>query len=72
MTATNLPGLDAFIESMIALAVSIGFLVILLSMYTTIIDRTNAGHRHSEIHWRVQGIPHYPGTARQEAVDMLP
>jgi putative ABC transport system permease protein len=40
MTSTNLPGLDAFIESMIALAVSIGFLVILLSMYTTVIERT--------------------------------
>jgi putative ABC transport system permease protein len=40
MTASNLPGLDAFIESMIALAVSIGFLVILLSMYTTVIERT--------------------------------
>jgi putative ABC transport system permease protein len=40
MTSTNLPGLDAFIDSMIALAVSIGFLVILLSMYTTVIERT--------------------------------
>jgi putative ABC transport system permease protein len=40
MTSANLPGLDAFIESMIALAVSIGFLVILLSMYTTVIERT--------------------------------
>jgi putative ABC transport system permease protein len=40
MTASNLPGLDAFVESMIALAVSIGFLVILLSMYTTVIERT--------------------------------
>jgi putative ABC transport system permease protein len=40
MTSTNLPGLDTFIESMIALAVSIGFLVILLSMYTTVIERT--------------------------------
>src|SRR6202167_165410 len=40
MTASNLPGLDAFIKSMIALAVSIGFLVILLSMYTTVIERT--------------------------------
>jgi putative ABC transport system permease protein len=37
MSASNLPGLDAFIESMIVLAVSIGFLVILLSMY---IERT--------------------------------
>ncbi|HEV2522805.1 MAG TPA: ABC transporter permease [Candidatus Acidoferrales bacterium] len=40
MSASNLPGLDAFVESMIALAVSIGFLVILLSMYTTVIERT--------------------------------
>lgn len=41
MTSTNLPGLNTFIESMIALAVSIGFLVILLSMYTTVIERTH-------------------------------
>jgi putative ABC transport system permease protein len=40
MSSSNLPGLDAFIQSMIALAVSIGFLVILLSMYTTVIERT--------------------------------
>jgi putative ABC transport system permease protein len=40
MSSSNLPGLDAFIESMIALAVCIGFLVILLSMYTTVIERT--------------------------------
>jgi putative ABC transport system permease protein len=40
MSSSNLPGLDIFIESMIALAVSIGFLVILLSMYTTVIERT--------------------------------
>ena len=40
MTASSIPGLDAFIESMIALAVCIGFLVILLSMYTTVIERT--------------------------------
>ena len=40
MTSANLPGLDTFITSMIALAVSIGFLVILLSMYTTVIERT--------------------------------
>src|SRR5579862_2328277 len=40
MSSSNLPGLDAFIKSMIALAVSIGFLVILLSMYTTVIERT--------------------------------
>ena len=40
MTSTNLPGLETFINSMIALAVAIGFLVIFLSMYTTIIERT--------------------------------
>ena len=40
MTSSGLPGLDTFIDSMIALAVSIGFLVILLSMYTTVIERT--------------------------------
>ncbi len=40
MTTSNLPGLDAFNRSMIALAVVIGFLVILLSMYTTILERT--------------------------------
>ncbi len=40
MTSSNLPGLDAFVQSMIALAVAIGFLVIFLSMYTTVIERT--------------------------------
>ncbi len=40
MTSSNLPGLQTFIDSMIALAVCIGFLVIFLSMYTTIIERT--------------------------------
>ena len=40
MTSTNLPGLETFIHSMIALAVAIGFLVIFLSMYTTILERT--------------------------------
>jgi len=40
MTSTNLPGLDTFVTSMIALAVAIGFLVIFLSMYTTVIERT--------------------------------
>ncbi|MBI3405034.1 MAG: ABC transporter permease [Acidobacteria bacterium] len=40
MTSSNLPGLDAFIETMIVLAVIIGFLVIFLSMYTTIMERT--------------------------------
>jgi putative ABC transport system permease protein len=41
MTATNLPGLDTFINSMITLAVLVGFLVIFLSMYTTIMERTH-------------------------------
>lgn len=40
MTSSNLPGLDVFINVMIGIAVAIGFLVIFLSMYTTIIERT--------------------------------
>ena len=40
MTSTNLPGLEGFIDAMIALAVGIGFLVIFLSMYTSVIERT--------------------------------
>jgi putative ABC transport system permease protein len=40
MTSSNLPGLAAFINSMIGLAVAIGFLVIFLSMYTTVTERT--------------------------------
>ena len=40
MTTNALPGLNTFINSMIALAVAIGFLVIFLSMYTTVIERT--------------------------------
>ncbi len=40
MTSSSLPGLDAFINSMISIAVAIGFLVIFLSMYTTILERT--------------------------------
>jgi putative ABC transport system permease protein len=40
MTSSNLPGLSAFISVMIGIAVAIGFLVIFLSMYTTIIERT--------------------------------
>ncbi|MBI4466055.1 MAG: ABC transporter permease [Acidobacteria bacterium] len=40
MTSSQLPGLDAFVDSMIALAVVVGFLVIFLSMYTTILERT--------------------------------
>lgn len=40
MTSSNLPGLGAFVNSMIGLAVAIGFLVIFLSMYTTVTERT--------------------------------
>lgn len=40
MTSNNLPALNAFITTMIAIAVGIGFLVIFLSMYTTITERT--------------------------------
>ena len=39
-TSNNLPGLTAFITALIAIAVGIGFLVIFLSMYTTITERT--------------------------------
>lgn len=40
MTSSSLPGLDSFVHAMIGLAVAIGFLVIFLSMYTTVIERT--------------------------------
>lgn len=40
MTSTNIPGLEAFINAMIALAIAIGLLVIFLTMYTTVIERT--------------------------------
>jgi len=40
MTSNDLPALDAFITAMIAVAVGIGFLIIFLSMYTTITERT--------------------------------
>ena len=40
MTSAGLPGLDTFVNSMIVLAVAIGFLVIFLSAYTTVIERT--------------------------------
>ncbi len=40
MTATNIPGVEAFVNAMIGLAVAIGLLVIFLSMYTTVIERT--------------------------------
>jgi putative ABC transport system permease protein len=40
MTSTNIPALQTFIHSMIALAVSVGLLVIFLTMYTTVLERT--------------------------------
>ena len=40
MTSTNIPNLQSFIDSMIALAVAIGLLVIFLTMYTTVVERT--------------------------------
>jgi putative ABC transport system permease protein len=40
MTSSRLPGLETFVNSMIALAVVVGFLVIFLAMYTTILERT--------------------------------
>jgi putative ABC transport system permease protein len=40
MTSTNIPGLQAFIDAMITLAIAIGLLVIFLTMYTTVIERT--------------------------------
>ncbi len=40
MTSTNIPGLQSFINAMIALAVCIGLLVIFLTMYTSVIERT--------------------------------
>lgn len=40
MTSTNIPGLQTFINAMIGLAVAIGLLVIFLTMYTTVIERT--------------------------------
>lgn len=40
MTATSVPGLNTFVRSMILLAVAIGFLVIFLSSYSTVVERT--------------------------------
>ena len=40
MTSSNLPGLAAFINVMIGIAVVIGFLVIFQSMYTAVMERT--------------------------------
>ena len=40
MTSTNIPGLNTFIDAMISLAVAVGLLVIFLTMYTTVLERT--------------------------------
>jgi putative ABC transport system permease protein len=40
MTSANLPALDAFIQTVVFVALCIGVLVIFLSMYTTITERT--------------------------------
>lgn len=40
MTTTNIPGLETFINAMILLAIAIGLLVVFLTMYTTVIERT--------------------------------
>ena len=40
MTADNIPGVKPFERIMIAIAVVIGFLVIFLAMYTTVLERT--------------------------------
>lgn len=40
MTSNNIPALNAFVTAMIGVAIGIGFLVIFLSMYTTITERT--------------------------------
>jgi putative ABC transport system permease protein len=40
MTSSNIPGLNAFIRSVVLIALCIGVLVIFLSMYTTITERT--------------------------------
>ena len=39
-TSSTVPGLGVFINVMVGIAVAIGFLVIFLSMYTTVIERT--------------------------------
>jgi putative ABC transport system permease protein len=40
MSSTNIPGLSAFIQAVVVVALCIGVLVIFLSMYTTITERT--------------------------------
>jgi len=45
MRFNDLPGLEIFIESIIALRGFIGFLVIMLSMYTTVTRRDTGNRR---------------------------
>ena len=40
MTSSNIPGLGNFINVMIGLAISIGLLVIFISIYSTVVERT--------------------------------
>ncbi len=40
MTSNNLPALNSFLTVMVIVAMSLGFLVIFLSLYTTIMERT--------------------------------
>src|SRR5207344_3316733 len=40
MSTNNIPGLNAFIQTVVFIAVCVGVLVIFLSMYTTISERT--------------------------------
>lgn len=40
MTVASFPGLQPFVRVMIAISVTIGFLVIFLAMYTTVLERT--------------------------------
>src|SRR5207344_2852131 len=40
MSTNNIPGLNAFLQTVVFVAVCIGVLVIFLSMYTTITERT--------------------------------
>jgi putative ABC transport system permease protein len=64
MTSTNIPGLETFIHAMIALAISIGLLVIFLTMYTTVIERTrDIGRRESRFH-RARAVDGISGAVR--------
>jgi putative ABC transport system permease protein len=46
MTSTNIPGLESFINAMILLAITIGLLVIFLTMYTTVGVLKSLGANH--------------------------